>query len=225
MTLSGRRARLQGTPAADRLTAVGSVSATVDGAGGDDFLVGSALVPGPGPTGVLSEAPTTFIGGPGADVAISRQQRDVLRLRDGQRDRARCNGLRTHPVVDRVEPLARIAGRGVHGVDPDVFGIAPVQAANRALKRAGIGWGDIKAVELNEAFASQSIACLRDWPDLDPELVNMRGGAIAMGHPLGASGARVLGRLAHELRQRGGGYGLAAICIGVGQGLAVVLEA
>jgi acetyl-CoA acetyltransferase family protein len=124
-----------------------------------------------------------------------------------------------------VEPLARIAGRGAHGVAPDVFGIAPVEAANRALARAGIGWGDVKRVELNEAFASQSIACLRDWPDLDPELVNVRGGAIALGHPLGASGARVLGRLAHELRAIGGGYGVAAICIGVGQGLAVVLEA
>ncbi len=123
------------------------------------------------------------------------------------------------------EPLARIAGRGVHGVDPDVFGIAPVEAANKALARAGIGWGDVDVVELNEAFASQSLACLRDWPELDPERVNVRGGAIAMGHPLGASGARVLGRVAHELRARGGGYGLAAICIGVGQGLAVVLEA
>jgi acetyl-CoA acetyltransferase family protein len=121
-------------------------------------------------------------------------------------------------------PLARIAGRAAHGVDPDVFGIAPVEAANRALERAGIGWGDVEAVELNEAFASQSLACLAGWPELDPERVNVRGGAIAIGHPLGASGARILGRLAHELRARGGGYGVAAICIGVGQGLAVVLE-
>jgi acetyl-CoA acetyltransferase len=80
-------------------------------------------------------------------------------------------------------------------------------------------------VELNEAFASQSLACLADWPELDPELVNPNGGAIAIGHPLGCSGARILGSLAHELRRRGGGWGLAAICIGVGQGLAVVLEA
>ncbi len=80
-------------------------------------------------------------------------------------------------------------------------------------------------VELNEAFASQSLACLRDWPELDPEKVNVRGGAIAIGHPLGASGARIVGRLAHELHARGGGYGLAALCIGVGQGLAAVLEA
>jgi acetyl-CoA acetyltransferase family protein len=122
------------------------------------------------------------------------------------------------------EPLARIVSMGAHGVDPDVFGIAPVQAANVALGRAGLGWGDIAVVELNEAFAAQSLACLQCWPELDPELVNMRGGAIAIGHPLGASGTRILGRLAHELSARGGGYGLAAICIGVGQGLAVILE-
>src|SRR3954449_4090751 len=123
------------------------------------------------------------------------------------------------------EPLARIAGRAAHGVDPDVFGIAPVEAANKALERAGITWDEVDVVELNEAFASQSLACLAGWPELDPEKVNVRGGAIAIGHPLGASGARILGRLAHELRSRGGGYGVAAICIGVGQGLAVVLHA
>jgi acetyl-CoA acetyltransferase family protein len=123
------------------------------------------------------------------------------------------------------QPLARILARGVHGVDPDVFGIAPVEAANKALARAGLSWEQIDVVELNEAFASQSLACLAGWPELDPEKVNVRGGAIAVGHPLGASGARILGRLAHELRSRGGGLGLAAICIGVGQGLAVVLEA
>jgi acetyl-CoA acyltransferase len=123
------------------------------------------------------------------------------------------------------DPLARVVSRAAHGVDPDVFGIGPVQAAREALRRAGIGWGDLAAVELNEAFASQSLACLREWRDLDPEIVNVRGGAIAIGHPLGASGARILGRLAHELHRNGGGYGLAAICIGVGQGLAVVLHA
>jgi acetyl-CoA acetyltransferase family protein len=123
------------------------------------------------------------------------------------------------------EPLARIAGRAAHGVDPDVFGIAPVEAANKALERAGIGWGDVDVVELNEAFASQSLACVRGWSELDPEKVNPNGGAIALGHPLGASGARILGTLAHELRRRGGGWGVATLCIGVGQGLAVVLEA
>ena len=121
-------------------------------------------------------------------------------------------------------PLARIAGRGVSGVDPDVFGIAPIEAANRALARAGIEWEDVSVVELNEAFASQSLACIDGWPELDPAAVNPNGGAIALGHPLGASGARVLGGLAHELHRRGGGWGVATLCIGVGQGLAVVLE-
>ncbi len=124
-----------------------------------------------------------------------------------------------------LEPIARIAGRGTFAVDPDVFGIAPVEAANRALARAGIGWGDIEVAELNEAFAAQSLACLGEWKDLDPERLNVNGGAIAIGHPLGASGVRILGTLAHELRRRGGGWGIAAICIGVGQGLAVVIEA
>ncbi|MGI5118387.1 thiolase family protein [Marinactinospora thermotolerans] len=122
------------------------------------------------------------------------------------------------------EPLARIVSRGVAGVDPDTFGIGPVEAANTALRRAGIGWGDLSVVELNEAFAAQALACMRNWPDLDPEIVNPNGGAIAIGHPLGASGARILGTLARELHRRGGGWGLAAICIGVGQGLAVVLH-
>ena len=122
------------------------------------------------------------------------------------------------------EPLARIVARGVSAVEPPLYGIGPVAAANAALRRAGIGWQDLAVVELNEAFAAQSLACLRDWPELDPEKVNPNGGAIAIGHPIGCSGARILGSLAHELHRRGGGFGLAAICIGVGQGLAVVLE-
>jgi acetyl-CoA acyltransferase len=122
------------------------------------------------------------------------------------------------------EPFARITGRGVFGNDPDVFGVAPVEAANRALARAGRTWADVDFVELNEAFASQSLACLKLWTDLDPEKVNIHGGAIALGHPLGASGGRIIGRAAHELARRGSGVAIAAICIGVGQGLAVVLE-
>ncbi len=122
------------------------------------------------------------------------------------------------------EPLARITGRGAFGNDPDIFGIAPVEAANRALERAGKTWADVDVVELNEAFAAQSLACLRLWPELDPEKVNIHGGAIAIGHPLGASGGRIIGHAAHELARRGGGVAVAAICIGVGQGLAVVLE-
>jgi acetyl-CoA acetyltransferase family protein len=122
------------------------------------------------------------------------------------------------------EPLARVAGRGVFGNDPDVFGIAPVEAANRALKRADRTWAEVDFVELNEAFASQSLACLRLWTELDPEKVNIHGGAIAIGHPLGASGGRIIGHAAHELQRRGRGVAVAAICIGVGQGLAIVLE-
>jgi acetyl-CoA acetyltransferase family protein len=122
------------------------------------------------------------------------------------------------------DPLARIVSRAAVGNDPDVFGIAPVEAANRALAKAGKTWADVDFVELNEAFASQSLACLKLWPELDPEKVNVHGGAIAIGHPLGASGARIIGHLAHQLAKRGSGVGVAAICIGVGQGVAVVLE-
>jgi acetyl-CoA acetyltransferase family protein len=122
-----------------------------------------------------------------------------------------------------VPPLARIAGRGASATDPQYFGFAPVEAANLALKRAGIGWGDVGAIELNEAFAAQSLACIKAW-DVDPEIVNGAGGAIAIGHPLGASGTRILGTLARSLEESGERWGVAAICIGVGQGLAVVLE-
>jgi acetyl-CoA acetyltransferase family protein len=120
-------------------------------------------------------------------------------------------------------PLARIAGRGAAANDPRFFGFAPVQAASIAVKRAGISWADVGAVELNEAFAAQSLACIKAW-DIDPAIVNRHGGAIAIGHPLGASGTRILGTLARSLLQTGQRWGVAAICIGVGQGLAIVLE-
>jgi len=125
-------------------------------------------------------------------------------------------------VIGRA-PIARIAGRGVSAVEPQLFGYAPVEAADRALARAGITWADVSAVELNEAFAVQSLACVDAW-DIDPEIVNAKGGAIAIGHPLGASGGRILGTLAARLQESGARYGVAAICIGVGQALAVVLE-
>jgi acetyl-CoA acetyltransferase family protein len=123
------------------------------------------------------------------------------------------------------EPLARIAGRATSAVEPPLYGLGPVEAAERALERASIGWADLAVVELNEAFAAQSLACLVHWPDLDPEIVNPNGGAIAIGHPLGCSGVRILTSLVWELRRRGGGWGLATMCIGVGQGIAVVVEA
>jgi len=120
-------------------------------------------------------------------------------------------------------PLARVAGRGAHALAPQDFGFAPVEAAQKALVRAGIGWSDVGAVELNEAFAVQSLACVDAWK-VDPEIVNAKGGAIAIGHPLGASGGRLLGTLAARLVESGERWGVAAICIGVGQALAVVLE-
>jgi len=124
-------------------------------------------------------------------------------------------------------PLARVAGRGAAAVEPTRFGIAPIQAAERALARAGVQWSEVGAVELNEAFAVQSLACLDAWLAdglRDPDLLNARGGAIALGHPLGASGTRVLATLAARLVETGERWGVVAICIGVGQGLAVVLE-
>lgn len=121
------------------------------------------------------------------------------------------------------EPLARIAGRAAHALEPQMFGYAPVEAAARALRRAGIGWDQVGVVELNEAFAVQSLACIDAW-GIDPEIVNVKGGAISIGHPLGASGGRILGTLAHVLQERNERWGVAAICIGVGQALAVVLE-
>jgi 3-oxoadipyl-CoA thiolase len=129
-------------------------------------------------------------------------------------DRARALGLR---------PLARVVSTAVAGVDPAIMGVGPVPASRKALERAGITAGDLDLVELNEAFASQSVVCM-DELGLDPEKVNVNGGAIALGHPLGASGARLVTMLVHELQRRGGRYGLATMCIGVGQGIATVVE-
>lgn len=128
-------------------------------------------------------------------------------------------GLSDHGL----SPLARIVSSAAAGVHPDIMGIGPVPASEKALARAGLTGDDIDVVEINEAFASQSIASLR-LLDLDPEKVNVNGGAIAIGHPLGASGARILVTLVHELRRRGGRYGLATMCIGVGQGISMVVE-
>jgi acetyl-CoA acetyltransferase family protein len=122
-----------------------------------------------------------------------------------------------------LRPLARIVSMAVAGVDPRLMGLGPVPATRKALARADLTVADLDLVELNEAFASQAIACI-DQLGLDPARVNVNGGAIALGHPLGASGARILTTLAHELRRRGGRYGLATMCIGVGQGIATVIE-
>ncbi|MFF7448935.1 MULTISPECIES: acetyl-CoA C-acyltransferase [unclassified Streptomyces] len=122
------------------------------------------------------------------------------------------------------EPLARISATGVHALDPDYFGLAPVEAVNRALTKAGKGFDDLSVLELNEAFAAQVLGCVAEWPEFDPAILNPQGGAIALGHPLGASGARLAGTVAHQLARRGSGVGVATLCIGVGQGLALVLE-
>jgi acetyl-CoA C-acetyltransferase len=122
-----------------------------------------------------------------------------------------------------VEPLGAFVGSAVAGVDPRLMGIGPVPAVRKLLERAGVEAADIDLVELNEAFASQSLAVIREL-GLDPERVNVNGGAIAIGHPLGMSGARLVVTLLHELRRRGGRYGLATLCVGVGQGQAALFE-
>ncbi|HSG84910.1 MAG TPA: acetyl-CoA C-acyltransferase [Candidatus Limnocylindrales bacterium] len=129
-------------------------------------------------------------------------------------DRARELGLR---------PMARVVGSAVAGVHPDVMGIGPVPAVRKVLERTGLAVADLDLVEINEAFASQSVACM-DELGLDPARTNVNGGAIALGHPLGASGARLMTMLVHELVRTGGRYGLATMCIGVGQGIATVVE-
>ncbi|CAL9360366.1 Beta-ketoadipyl-CoA thiolase [Streptomyces sp. enrichment culture] len=122
------------------------------------------------------------------------------------------------------EPLARISATGVSATDPHYFGLAPVEAVNRALAKAGRTFADLDVLELNEAFAAQVLGCVAEWPEFDPAILNPQGGAIALGHPLGASGARLAGTLAHQLARKGSGIGVATLCIGVGQGLALVLE-
>jgi acetyl-CoA acetyltransferase family protein len=129
-------------------------------------------------------------------------------------ERARALGL---------TPYARIVATAVAGVDPGVMGIGPVPAIKKLLARTGLTVADLDRVELNEAFASQAVACIREL-GLDPEKTNVHGGAIALGHPLGASGARMATTLVRELRRSGGRYGLAAMCVGVGQGIALLME-
>jgi 3-oxoadipyl-CoA thiolase len=140
-------------------------------------------------------------------------------------DGAACLVLASEPVARELgrEPLARIVSFGAAGVDPAVMGIGPVTAVRRALDAAGLELGDIELIELNEAFAAQVLACVREL-GIDEECLNVNGGAIALGHPLGCSGARLMTTLVWEMRRRGARYGLATLCIGVGQGLATVVE-
>ncbi len=122
-----------------------------------------------------------------------------------------------------LKPLARLVSRGIAGVHPSIMGVGPIPATQKALKRAGLSINDIGLVELNEAFASQGLACMRDL-NINPEIVNVNGGAIAIGHPLGASGARISTTLIHQMQKQNAKYGLATMCIGVGQGVALIFE-
>jgi acetyl-CoA C-acetyltransferase len=122
-----------------------------------------------------------------------------------------------------LKPMARVVSMAVAGVDPAYMGVGPVPAVNKALKRAGLSVEDIGLFELNEAFASQSLACIRDL-NLDPAIVNVNGGAIAIGHPLGCSGVRISATLIHEMKKRKVKYGIATMCVGVGQGAAIIYE-
>ena len=164
---------------------------------------------------VLGKLPPVFKEGGTVTAGNSSPMNDgaaALLLATGQ-------GLERHGL----DPMARIVATGAAGVHPDIMGIGPVPASEKALGRAGISADELDLIELNEAFASQSLASMR-LLDLDPAKVNVNGGAIAIGHPLGASGARILTSLVHELDRRQGRYGLATMCIGVGQGISTVIE-
>ncbi len=187
---------------------------------GTDLLRDESIRPG-STAGALAGLKTVFRAEAGSPEGGTVTAGNASPLSDGAS--AAWIGSETAAGILGLAPLARIAGRGAHGNDPQFFGFAPVEAANKALARAGITWGQVGAVELNEAFAAQSLACIDAW-GIDPSIVNRHGGAIAMGHPLGASGTRILGTLARSLQASGQRWGVAAICIGVGQGLAVVLE-
>lgn len=144
----------------------------------------------------------------------------------GINDGAAASIIVNEDVVKKfnLKPIARVVSMAIAGVTPDCMGIGPVPATRKALKRAGLSINDLDLVELNEAFASQSIACIRDL-ELNPDIVNVNGGAIALGHPLGASGARISATLIHEMQKRNNvKYGLATMCVGVGQGAAVIYE-
>jgi acetyl-CoA C-acetyltransferase len=124
----------------------------------------------------------------------------------------------------RIRPMATIRGQATAAVDPRIMGIGPAPASRKALQRAGIALSDVGLIEVNEAFAAQSLAVVKEL-ELDQEIVNVNGGAIALGHPLGCSGARILTTLLYEMRRRGTRYGLAGICIAGGQGMATIVEA
>jgi acetyl-CoA acetyltransferase family protein len=173
--------------------------------------------------------------GPRADTSLDKLARLKPIFREGGtvtagnastlNDGAACLVLASESRAGELgaEALARIVSIGVAGVDPAVMGIGPLRAIPRALDAAGLELDDIDLIELNEAFASQVLACAREL-DIDEERLNVNGGAIALGHPLGCSGARLMTTLVWELRRRGARYGIATLCVGVGQGVATVVE-
>ncbi len=196
----------------------------------DGEIVGVEVQGRDGPTMICRDEP------PRADVTLSslaalkpaftRGGTVTAGTSSGINDGAAALAIVSGEVVDQLglTPMARVVATAVAGVDPSVMGLGPVPATRKVLARAGLTIADLDLVELNEAFAAQSLACIREL-DVDPARVNVYGGAIALGHPLGASGARILTTLVHALRRRGGRYGLATMCIGVGQGIAMVVEA
>jgi 3-oxoadipyl-CoA thiolase len=174
--------------------------------------------------------------GPRADTSLEKLAKLRPAFREGGtvtagnasslNDGAACLLLASEQGVEELgaEPLTRVVTTGVAGVDPAIMGVGPLKAVPAALKNAGLSLDDIDLIELNEAFASQVLACAREL-GIDEERLNVNGGAIALGHPLGCSGARLAGTLSRELRRRGGKHGIATLCVGVGQGLATVFEA
>ena len=192
------------------------VSISIPQRRGDPIVVGSDGHPRPEATaeGLARLKPAFREGGTvtaGNSSGINDGASAVLVV---ESDRARALGL---------QPMARVVATAVAGVDPALMGLGPIPATRKVLERAGLNVADLDLIELNEAFASQSIACIREL-GFDPQKVNVDGGAIALGHPLGASGGRLVTTLVHSLRRTGGRYGLATMCIGVGQGIAMVVE-
>jgi 3-oxoadipyl-CoA thiolase len=163
----------------------------------------------------LGRLPPAFTSGGSVSAATS----------SGISDGAAALAIASGDILQRLElePMARVVATAVAGIDPSCMGLGPIPATRKALQRAGLTISQIDLIELNEAFAAQAIACIREL-ELDPNRVNLYGGAIALGHPLGASGAKILTTLVHALQRTGGRYGLATMCIGVGQGIAVIVE-
>ena len=163
----------------------------------------------------LGRLPPAFTSGGSVTAATS----------SGISDGAAALAIASGDILQRLElePMARVVATAVAGIDPSCMGLGPIPATRKALQRAGLTISQIDLIELNEAFAAQAIACIREL-ELDPNRVNLYGGAIALGHPLGASGAKILTTLVHALQRTGGRYGLATMCIGVGQGIALIVE-